>query len=66
MSRLAPSVSTASDHAQNVGTLPSREAWYLVFALTVCNIIATVDRMAMTLLVTPMQQSLGLSASDAI
>ena len=64
MSRLAPSVSTASDHAQNVGTLPSREAWYLVFALTVCNIIATVDRMVMTLLVTPMQQSLGLSDTD--
>ncbi|MFM7066622.1 MAG: MFS transporter [Gammaproteobacteria bacterium] len=50
--------------AESAGTLPSRQAWYLVFALTVCNIIATVDRMAMTVLVTPMQQSLGLSDTD--
>lgn len=49
---------------ESPGTLPGRQAWYLVFALTVCNIIATVDRMAMTVLVTPMQQSLGLSDTD--
>ena len=49
---------------ESVGTLPNRQAWYLVFALTVCNVIATVDRMAMTVLVTPMQQSLGLSDTD--
>ena len=49
---------------QSAGTLPSRQAWYLVIALTVCNVIATVDRMAMTVLVAPMQQSLGLSDTD--
>ena len=46
------------------GTLPVRQAWYLVFALSICNVVATVDRMAMTVLVTPMQQSLGLSDTD--
>lgn len=59
------SAGSANSHdADAAGTLPSRQAWYLVFALTVCNIIATVDRMAMTVLVTPMQQSLGLSDTD--
>lgn len=65
----ASSVGHANGHANGQdadapGTLPSRQAWYLVFALTICNVIATVDRMAMTVLVTPMQQSLGLSDTD--
>ena len=38
-----------------------RQAWYLVFALTLCNILSQVDRFAMTLLVTPMQRDLGLN-----
>ena len=36
-------------------------AWYLVLALTACNVMAQIDRFAMTLLVTPMQQELGLN-----
>lgn len=39
----------------------NRQAWYLVFSLTLCNILSQVDRFAMTLLVTPMQQDLGLN-----
>ena len=39
----------------------SRQAWYMVFALTLCSVTAQVDRFAMTLLVTPMQQDLGLN-----
>ena len=60
------SIAGSTDHqsVEATGTLPTRQAWYLVFALTVCNVIATVDRMAMTVLVTPMQQSLGLSDTD--
>ncbi len=38
-----------------------RQAWYMVFALTVCNVMSQVDRFAMTLLVTPMQQELHLN-----
>lgn len=38
-----------------------RRAWFLVFALMVTNIIAQVDRFAMTLLVAPMQKDLGLN-----
>jgi MFS family permease len=41
-----------------------RRAWYLVAALTSCAIISQVDRMAMTLLVTPLQRDLGLSDTD--
>jgi hypothetical protein len=39
----------------------NRQAWYLVFSLTLCNILSQVDRFAMTLLVTPMQRDLGLN-----
>lgn len=35
--------------------------WYMVIALTMCNIMSNVDRFAMTLLVTPMQQELQLN-----
>ena len=38
-----------------------RQAWYLVFSLTLCNVLSQVDRFAMTLLVTPMQRDLGLN-----
>lgn len=38
-----------------------RRAWFLVMALMVTNIIAQVDRFAMTLLVAPMQKDLGLN-----
>lgn len=41
-----------------------RRAWYLVVALTSCAILSQVDRMAMTLLVTPLQRDLGLSDTD--
>jgi len=39
----------------------TRQAWGLVLALTLVNVMAQVDRFAMTLLVTPMQQELGLN-----
>ncbi|MBP9697302.1 MAG: MFS transporter [Thermomonas sp.] len=42
----------------------NRQAWYLVFSLTLCNILSQVDRFAMTLLVTPMQRDLGLNDPD--
>jgi MFS family permease len=41
-----------------------RSAWFLVFSLTACSVVSQVDRMAMTLLVTPMQRDLGLSDTD--
>lgn len=49
-------VSTQSDPSYGV-----RQGWTLVAALTVCNIVAQVDRFAMTLLIPPMQRDLGLS-----
>jgi MFS family permease len=39
----------------------TRQAWGLVLALTLVNVMAQVDRFAMTLLVTPMQKDLGLN-----
>ena len=39
----------------------TRQAWGMVLALTLVNVMAQVDRFAMTLLVTPMQKELGLN-----
>lgn len=41
-------------------TAERRRAWALVAALTLCNVMSQIDRFAMTLLITPMQQELGL------
>lgn len=49
-----PSPSSPGRHANT-------QAWSLVLALTLCNVMAQIDRFAMTLLITPMQQDLGLN-----
>ncbi|MCE2658344.1 MAG: MFS transporter [Rubrivivax sp.] len=58
MMHAAPSQASATVGDPSYGI---RRSWYLVFALMVTNVIAQVDRFAMTLLVTPMQKDLGLN-----
>ena len=50
-----------ADHAVGDPNYGHRSAWGLVAALTLVNVIAQVDRFAMTLLITPMQRDLGLN-----
>lgn len=50
-----------ADHAVGDPKYGHRSAWGLVAALTLVNVIAQVDRFAMTLLITPMQRDLGLN-----
>ena len=50
-----------ADHAVGDPNYGHRSAWGLVTALTLVNVIAQVDRFAMTLLITPMQRDLGLN-----
>jgi MFS family permease len=53
-------MSAADEHAGDP-SYSLRRAWALVAALTLVNVMAQVDRFAMTLLITPMQKDLGLN-----
>lgn len=60
MSVSAPATGPAAEAVGDPG-YGLRPAWGMVLALTLVNVMAQVDRFAMTLLVTPMQKELGLN-----
>ena len=61
MSSGTPPASGTAQDAVGDPAYGTRQAWGLVLALTLVNVMAQVDRFAMTLLVTPMQKDLGLN-----